>query len=177
MNRELYNILINGNYFTHIIGKIYDKDIFVKLESIFSLGCLYSKDSLREMGINVEGRVAGNIRITKDSNVSLFDPAGFNLQRKMLSPKFSTFFPISTEDIIFLVDNSIEFYKGAKRHDFDFHEIVVKNKVPFDYIFGLVIPNIEQVKEIVSKLLKQYNIDLCVYDYEGNMLDLNKKAR
>ena len=172
MNRELYNILINGNYFTHSIGKIYDKDIFTKLESILKLGAIYSKDSLRK-----EGRVSGNIRITKDSNVSLFDPSGYNLERRMLSPKFSTFFPISIEDIIFLVDNSVEFYEGAKRSDFDYHEITVKNKVPFDYIFGIIIPNSENVKDIVAELFERYNIDLIVYDFDGNELDINKKGR
>ena len=46
MSRELYNILINGNYFTHSIGKVYDKDIFIKLENIFKLSGLYSKEAL-----------------------------------------------------------------------------------------------------------------------------------
>lgn len=177
MNRELYNILIDGNYFTHSIGKIYDKDILNKLESIFKLDGIYSKDSLRKLGINIEGRVTGNIRMTKDFNVSLFDPSGYNLERRMLSSKFSNFFPISTEDIIFLVDNSIEFVEGAKRHDFDYHEIIVKDKVPFDYIFGIVIPNLEWVKDALCGFLEKYNLDLIVYDFDGNVLDLLKKGR
>ena len=177
MNRELYNILINGNYFTHSIGKIYEKDIFNKLDSIFSLGGLYSKDSLRKFGVNIEGRVSGHIRMTKDFNVSLFDPSGFNLEKRMLSARFSDFFPISVNDILFLVDNSIEFCSNAKRHEFDYHEIIVKDKVPFDYIFGIVIPNIDKVKEKVSKLIELYNVELIVYDFDGNEIDLKEKGR
>lgn len=177
MNKELYNILINGNYFTHSIGKVYDKDIFDKLESIFKLGGLYSKDSLRKMGYSIEGRVSGHIRMTKDSNVSLFDPSGYNLEKKMLSARFSDFFPITINDILFLVDNSIEFSSGAKRHDFDYHEVIVKDKVPFDYIFGIVIPNLEQIKETLVRLFEQYEIDLIVYDFDGNILDLKNRGR
>lgn len=176
MNRELYNIIING-YFTHSIGKIYDNDILNKLESIFILGGIYSKDSLRKLGITIEGRVVGNIRMTKDFNVSLFDPSGYNLEKRMLSPRFSTFFPISKEDIIFLVDSSIEFITGAKRHDFDYHEVIVKDKVPFDYIFGIIIPNQEWVKEALWSFLEKYNIDLIVYDFDGNILDLENRSR
>ncbi len=177
MSRELYNILINGNYFTHSIGKVYDKDIFIKLENIFKLSGLYSKEALRKIGFNIEGRVFGHIRMTKDCNVSLFDPSGFNLEKKMLSPKFSDFFPLSLDDIVFLVDNSIEFCENSKRHDFDYHEIVVKNKVPFDYIFAIVIPNLESVKEVLATLIERYEIDIIIYDFDGNELNLHKKGR
>lgn len=177
MNRELYNILINSNSFTHSIGKVYDKDILDKLESIIKLGGIYSKDSLRKIGVNVTGRVIGHIRMTKDYYVSPFDPSGYNLEKRMLSVNFSKFFPISVDDILFLIDNSIEFNEGAKRHDFDYHEIIVKDKVPFDYIFGIVIPNLEWIRVAISDLIEKYNIDLIVYDFDGNKLDLLKNGR
>lgn len=177
MNRELYNVIIDNNYFTHSIGKIYNQDIFNKLESIFKLGGLYSKDSLRKLGVNIEGRVSGHIRMTKDTNVSLFDPSGYNLEKKMLSVNFSKFFPISVNDILFLIDNSIEFYDSAKRHEFDYHDIIVKDKVPFDYIFGIVIPNLNQVKDVLAILFERYDIDLIVYDFDGNLLDLKNRGR
>ena len=46
----------------------------------------------------------------------------------MLSPKFSDFFPLSLDDIVFLVDNSIEFCENSKRHDFDGNELNLHKK-------------------------------------------------
>lgn len=172
MNEKLYDVIVGGNYFTHSIGKIYDSDILFKLESVFKLQGLFSKDSLRKMGIFVSGIVQGNIRITKDCYVSLFDPAGANIEKRLKSASLSTYFPVSNEDIIFLVDNSIELIEGAKRSEFDWHEIIVKNKVPIDYIFGIVVPDIEQFREILQTLLNQYDHELLIYDFEGNLLKL-----
>ncbi len=175
MSKELYDILIEGNYFTHSIGKINDKETFKKLESILKLGGLYSKDSLRKMGIQVDGRVAGNIRITKDSYVSLFDPTFPNLEKKLRSAKYSFLFPLGGSEITFLVDFSIELQKNARRSDFDVHEIIVKDTVPFDYLFGIIIPNVEEVIKLVSTLFQQYNIDIPVYDVDGNVITLRNK--
>ena len=60
MNKELYEMIAYGNYFTHSIGSIEKEDTLEKLDSIFKLNGLYSKSKLRKMNIIVEGMVKGN---------------------------------------------------------------------------------------------------------------------
>lgn len=172
MNRDLYDIIANGNYFTHSIGKINDKKIFEKLDLIIKLGGLYSKDSLRKIGYDVLGKVSGHIRITKEFYVSLFNFSNPSLAKRLLSSRFSTFFPIDVDEIVILVDSSILLQKNAKVSDFDCNEIVVKDKVTFDYLFGIIIPNVPDVVEFVKNLFQRCNIDIPIYDFEGNVIPI-----
>lgn len=175
MNRDLYDIIANGNYFTHSIGKINNPKTFEKLESIIKLGGLYSKDKLKKMGYDVVGMVSGHIRITKDIYVSLFNMSNPSLAKKVLSPRFSTFFPIDTDEIVFLIDSSILLQDNAKTSEADCNEIIVKEKVPIDYFFGLIIPNNSECIDFVRNLFKTYDIDIPIYDFEGNTLSIFKK--
>lgn len=175
MNEELYNFLIDGNYFTHSIGKAWDLETTNKLISIIKLNGIYSKESLAKRGIIVEGMIKGNIRYTKPSYVSLFDPSGENIRKKLLSPKLISFYPISEYDIVFLVDSSILHHPKAKRNDFDFHEVNIKDFIPFDYIFGIIAPN-DKLLEIYN-ILKEYGIDIPVYDIYGKEFIPRKDVR
>lgn len=177
MNEKLYEVIVSGNYFTHSIGKFYDENILFKLESVFKLQGLFSKYKLRSMGIIVEGMINGNIRITKDNYVSLFDPSSVNVEKRIKSLKLNSYFPISCDDVIFLVDNSVEFVSGAKRSDFDWHEVIVKDKIPIDYIFGIVIPNVNEFAPIISSLLDLYGNEMLIYDFEGNLVNFKEKLR
>jgi len=177
MNKELYEMIAYGNYFTHSIGSIEKEDTLEKLDSIFKLNGLYSKSKLRKMNIIVEGMVKGNIRITNDSYISLFDPSGQSIEKRMLSPKLSEYFPIKDTDIMFLIDTSIEYSPNVKRNEFDYHEIIVKDYLPLDYFFGIVVPNDELAINKLDAVLKEYNIDIPIYDYEGKIIDLNNRTK
>ncbi len=91
MNSSLYEFLINNRFYTHSIGRINEPDTILKLESIFRLEALYSKDKLRSLGIKIEGKVVGNIRITKEAFVSLFDPTSPALKKRLLSSNYRLF--------------------------------------------------------------------------------------
>lgn len=103
MTEDLYNILIDNDVFTHGIGKVDDLQLpqrLWKFNNIIKQGGLYSKDSLKQLGIVVTGKFAGNIRMTKEIFVSLFDPTIYTLKDKLLSKKIKQY-PIDLNEITF----------------------------------------------------------------------------
>lgn len=40
----------------------------------------------------------------------------------------------------------------------------------------IVIPNLEYVKEVLATLIERYEIDIIIYDFDGNELNLHKKG-
>lgn len=170
----LYELLTNNYYFTHSIGMINKKETFSKFESIMNLKGLYSKEQLRRKNIIVEGMVSGNVRITKDCYISLFDPSVSSFSKKSL---FSNYFPIQQNHIMFLVDSSIEQLDNVKRNDFDYSEVVVKNFLPIDYFKGVVIPSDEEVLKFVSSTMEKHDLDLPIYNYDGVLINSNRKRK
>lgn len=173
MTEDLYNILIDNNVFTHGIGKVDDLQLpqtLWKFNNIIKQGGLYSKDSLKQLGIVVTGKFAGNIRMTKEIFVSLFDPTIYTLKDKLLSKKIKQY-PIDLNEITFLIDRKVEEDLTSQRNDFDYTEVMVKDKIPNDYFRGIIIPSKEGLLEKISQILLQYDVDLPIYDFFGNLLN------
>lgn len=75
MGEELYYLLIENNFFTHGIGMINDNQVLWKFENILKMGGLYSKQKLKNINGEIKGKITGNIRITPEYFVSVFDPS------------------------------------------------------------------------------------------------------
>lgn len=176
MNEKLYDLLVDGGVFTHGIGDIKDDDVISKFESVIKLNGLYSKEKLRKLNYNVTGKVSGYIRNTNERYISLFDPSLGSLRKQLLSDKIKNL-PLGLNDITFLIDNSIESDALARRHEIISSELIVKDYLPFDYFIGIVIPNDEKIKKEVINILIQYDIELLVYDIEGNEIKYSRKIK
>ncbi len=173
MTEELYNILIDNDVFTHGIGKVDDLQLsqtLWKLNNIIKQGGLYSKESLKQLGIMVTGKFTGNIRMTKEIFVSLFDPTIYTLKDKLLSKKIKQY-PIDLNEITFLIDRKVEEDLTSQRNDFDYTEVMVKDMIPSIYFSGIIIPKKNGLLEKVSEILLEYNIDLPIYDSTGKLLN------
>lgn len=171
MNPVLYDILVNNHCYTHGIGKANNKDTLDKFESILKLGGLYSKDKLRKMGIIVEGKVSGNIRITNDSLISLFDPSTPGIEKTLMSSKASLRHPFATDVIFFMIDSSVEELLNGKRNQFDYTEVNIKCSIPIEYFSGIIIPLNQELLLKIENLLKTYNLDLPILDFDGNLIN------
>lgn len=167
MKIELYNLLIENHLYTHSIGLVNDKQTFEKLNSIFRLGGLYSKESLRKMGLNVRGKVSGHIRFTKENYVSVFDPTLHSYKKKLLSDKSHHFAHFSNTDIVFMIDEEVELLDEAQRNEFDSSEIIVKNMIPISLVRGIILPNVNLVVKAVRKMLLKYGLEIPLYGYDG----------
>ena len=176
MNEKLYDLLVDGGVFTHGIGNINEKDIILKFESVIKLNGLYSKEKLKKLNYNVEGKVSGNIRNAAERYISLFDPSRYFLKKQLLSDKIRNL-PLGLNDITFLIDNSIETDSLAKRHEIISSELIIKDYLPFDYFIGIVIPKNEEIKNAIIDILKQYDIVLLLYDIDGNEIEYNRKIK
>ena len=69
MNEKMYYYLSENKLLTHGIGDISDKETYFKFESIIKNGGLMSLQKLKELGINVSGKVSGS-RDTPESRIS-----------------------------------------------------------------------------------------------------------
>lgn len=176
MNNVLYDILTSNHCYTHGIGRVSDTETLKKFASILELKGLYSKAKLRKMGIVVEGKVSGNIRITNDAFISLFDPSTPGIEKSLLSPKFNLRFPFDTDVIFFMVDSSVESLLTAKRNQFDYTEVNVKDFIPIEYFTGIIIPNNLDLLHNVEMLLKNHNLELPIFDFEGNFINSELKT-
>lgn len=177
MNPTLYDVLVNNHCYTHGIGRVTNKDTLGKLESILKLGGLFSKDKLRKMGIIVEGKVSGNVRITNDSLISLFDPSTPGIEKSLLSSKASLRHPFATDVIFFMIDSSVEELLDGKRNQFDYTEINIKHSIPIEYFSGIIIPPNPELLKAVEKLLTKYNIELPILDFDGKLINSELKSR
>lgn len=48
---------------------------------------------------------------------------------------------------------------------------MVKDKIPNDYFRGIIIPQKEGLLEKISQILLQYDVDLPIYNFFGNLLN------
>ena len=86
MNEDLYYFLLENNYLTHGIGEVSDKETYFKFESILKNGGLMSLEKLRQLGINVVGKVpTGGFRNISENQISLFDPIYPEIKTRLLS--------------------------------------------------------------------------------------------
>lgn len=180
MEEELYNLLLNENVFTHGIGLDNDPNTLFKLESIITNGGLYSKEQLRKkFGYDITGRVIGNIRFTKDSYISLFDPSLDILMNKILTDKIREL-SFKLNDITIMIDKCIESDLRCKKNAFDNSELIVEKHIPIRYFLGIIVPKDSNVLHDVIKLLNNYELNLPVYDTDGfllNQINIGKLKR
>lgn len=180
MEEELYNLLLNENVFTHGIGLDNDPNTLFKLESIITNGGLYSKEQLRKkFGYDITGRVIGNIRFTKDSYISLFDPSLDILMNKILTDKIREL-SFKLNDITIMIDKCIESDLRCKKNAFDNSELIVEKHIPIRYFLGIIVPKDSNVLHDVIKLLNKYELNLPVYDTDGfllNQINIGKLKR
>lgn len=180
MEEELYNLLLNENVFTHGIGLDNDPNTLFKLESIITNGGLYSKEQLRKkFGYDITGRVIGNIRFTKDSYISLFDPSLDILMNKILTDKIREL-SFKLNDVTIMIDKCIESDLRCKKNAFDNSELIVEKHIPIRYFLGIIVPKDSNVLHDVIKLLNKYELNLPVYDTDGfllNQINIGKLKR
>lgn len=180
MEEELYNLLLNENVFTHGIGLDNDPNTLFKLESIITNGGLYSKEQLRKkFGYDITGRVIGNIRFTKDSYISLFDPSLDILTNKILTDKIKEL-SFKLNDVTIMIDKCIESDLRCKKNAFDNSELIVEKHIPIRYFLGIIVPKESDVFHDVIKLLNKYELNLPVYDTDGfllNQINIGKLKR
>lgn len=180
MEEELYNLLLNENVFTHGIGLDNDPNTLFKLESIITNGGLYSKEQLRKkFGYDITGRVIGNIRFTKDSYISLFDPSLDILMNKILTDKIREL-SFKLNDVTIMIDKCIESDLRCKKNAFDNSELIVEKHIPIRYFLGIIVPKDSNVFHDVIKLLNKYELNLPVYDTDGfllNQINIGKLKR
>ena len=68
MNEKMDYYLLENKLLTHGIGDINDKETYFKFESIIKNGGLMSLQKLKELGINVSGKVS-RLRGTPESKI------------------------------------------------------------------------------------------------------------
>lgn len=100
MNEKMYYYLSENKLLTHGIGDISDKETYFKFESIIKNGGLMSLQKLKELGINVSGKVSG-LRDTPESRISFFNPSTTEIKKRLLSDYFYYFLPFNPNVIFF----------------------------------------------------------------------------
>lgn len=175
MGEELYYLLMENNFFTHGIGMINDNQILWKFENILKMGGLYSKQKLKKVNGEIKGKVAGNIRITPECFVSVFDPSLPMFKKSLLKGNCKNGLAFNTNDITFLVDSSIEYELPSERSYFDRSEIMVKDCIPIKYLSAIVIPNDKAIFKKLCSIIKKYDVTFPIYDINGNCLNPSEK--
>ena len=100
MNEKMYYYLLENKLLTHGIGDISDKETYFKFESITKNGGLMSLQKLKELGINVSGKVSG-LRDTPESRISFFNPSTPQIKKRLLSEHFYYFLPFYLQSTAF----------------------------------------------------------------------------
>lgn len=165
MNEDLYYFLLENNYLTHGIGEVSDKETYFKFESILKNGGLMSLEKLRQLGINVEGKVPeGGFRNISKSQISLFDPTSSEIRRRLLSKNCNYFLPFSSDVIFFIIDRQ---NLNLQKHP----------EIPFEIKSNDELISIENFKGIIAPteccqklndIQKNYGLCLPIYDFEFN---------
>lgn len=91
MNEKMYYYLLENKLLTHGIGNVNDQETYFKFESIIKNGGLMSLQKLKELGINVSGKVSG-LRDTPESRISFFNPSTHKLKRDYYQNTFIIFY-------------------------------------------------------------------------------------
>lgn len=174
MNEKMYKYFCDNNLLTHGIGEISEKETYYKFESIIRYGGLVSKKRLKEMGVNVSGKVNG-YRNTPDSQISLFDPTLPPIKKRLLSENYQCFLPFDPNVVFFVIDrNGIDLHQNPSI-PFELNED--SGFVSIENFKGIIAPN--GCAEYLDKIQKKYGFNLPIYDFDFNItnnleLDTNK---
>ena len=164
MNENLYNYLVENNFLVHGIGEVNDEDTFFKFESILKNGGLMSLKRLKELGINVVGKVVGEVRDTPKSKISLFNPSIPSIKKQLLSNKYYYFLPFHPNVIFFIIDTS---NINAQQHPNIPFEVNVDGFISIDSFKGVIAPT--GYAEYLNDIQNKYDIHLPIYDFDFNI--------
>ena len=169
MNEKMYCYLSENKLLTHGIGDISDKETYFKFESIIKNGGLMSLQKLKELGINVSGKVSGS-RDTPESRISFFNPSTTEIKKRLLSDYFYYFLPFNHNVIFFIIDGT---NIDLQQHpDISFEITTESGFVSIDNFKGIIAPS--KCIEYINSILNKYGICLPIYDFDFNMMnDLN----
>lgn len=169
MNEKMYYYLSENKLLTHGIGDISDKETYFKFESIIKNGGLMSLQKLKELGINVSGRVSG-LRDTPESRISFFNPSTTEIKKRLLSDYFYYFLPFNHNVIFFIIDGT---NIDLQQHpDISFEITTESGFVSIDNFKGIIAPS--ECIEYINSIHNKYGICLPIYDFDFNMMnDLN----
>lgn len=169
MNEKMYCYLSENKLLTHGIGDISDKETYFKFESIIKNGGLMSLQKLKELGINVSGKVSGS-RDTPESRISFFNPSTTGIKKRLLSDYFYYFLPFNPNVIFFIIDGT---NIDLQQHpDISFEITTESGFVSIDNFKGIIAPS--ECIEYINSIQNKYGICLPIYDFDFNMMnDLN----
>ena len=169
MNEKMYYYLSENKLLTHGIGDISDKETYFKFESIIKNGGLMSLQKLKELEINVSGKVSG-LRDTPESRISFFNPSTTGIKKKLLSDYFYYFLPFNPNVIFFIIDGT---NIDLQQHpDISFEITTESGFVSIDNFKGIIAPS--ECIEYINSIQNKYGICLPIYDFDFNMMnDLN----
>lgn len=176
MNEDLYYFLLKNKYLTHGIGEISDQETYFKFDSILKNGGLMSLEKLRQIGINVVGKVPSDgFRNISESQISLFDPTTPEIKKRLLSKNCNYFLPFSSDVIFFIIDRQ---NLNLEKHPEIPFEIKSNNElIPTENFKGIIAPT--ECSELLDDIQKKYGICLPIYDFDFNQknnLDDNQKS-
>ena len=169
MNEKMYYYLLENKLLTHGIGNVNDHETYFKFESIIKNGDLMSLQKLKELGINVSGKVSG-LRDTPESRISFFNPSTPQIKKRLLSEHFYYFLPFNPNVIFFIIDGT---NIDLQQHpDISFEITTESGFVSIDNFKGIIAPS--ECIEYINSIQNKYGICLPIYDFDFNMMnDIN----
>lgn len=169
MNEKMYYYLLENKLLTHGIGDISDKETYFKFKSIIKNGGLMSLQKLKELGINVSGKVSG-LRATPENRISFFEPSNPEIKMRLLSDCFYYFLPFNPNVIFFIIDGTnIDLHQHP---DISFEVTIESGFVSIDNFKGIIAPS--ECIEYINSIQNKYGVCLPIYDFDFNMMnDLN----
>ena len=175
MNEDLYYFLLENNYLTHGIGEANDQETYFKFDSILKNSGLMSLEKLRQIGINVTGKVpSDSFRNILVNQISLFDPSIPEIKARLLSKSCSYFLPFSSNVIFFIIDRE---GLNLERHPEIPFEIKSNEEIISTKNFkGIIAPT--ECSKLLDNIQKKYGLCLPIYDFDFNLknnLEDNKK--
>ena len=160
-----------SNAFTHGIGEYFEKETWIKLESIFSTGGLLSEIQRKALNIkSMVGRVAGYKEASSDV-VSLLDLSHPIVKKRIEDGRAKYFLPYNENVITFIISPEIEKLESKIFGEF---EVQIKDRVPLSYFNGIIVPDDKECQRRVFDTLEKYNINLPVFNFDGERLYKNK---
>lgn len=169
MNEKMYYYLSENKLLTHGIGDISDKETYFKFESIIKNGGPMSLQKLKELGINVSGKVSG-LRDTPESRISFFNPSTTEIKKRLLSDYFYYFLPFNPNVIFFIIDGTNIYLQ--QHPDISFEITTESGFVSIVNFKGIIAPS--ECIEYINSIQNKYGICLPIYDFDFNMMnDLN----
>lgn len=169
MNEKMYYYLLENKLLTHGIGNVSDQKTYFKFESIIKNSGLMSLQKLKELGINVSGKVSG-LRDTPESRISFFNPSTPQIKKRLLSEHFYYFLPFNPNVIFFIIDGTnIDLQQHS---DISFEITTESGFVSIDNFKGIIAPS--ECIEYINSIQNKYGICLPIYDFDFNMMnDIN----